>query len=205
MDLKTVERVEFEAKSEAIGTKVVPRQYVYLCGSRGRLLVNDPSQVYIDHQKFARQLAEMTGLPLEESTPETRARKQEGTTPANASPSPYGEWRFPSPDGRYGLWIDPWEAMASQWVESPTLKERATNEKILTFRDSKWSLDLAVWQSDTVVELTLRKYPGDHHSLDFRMRVDCASRTAVLADGTTAPLDQVEPNLERLYAAARRG
>ena len=50
----------------------------------------------------------------------------------------------------------------SLWIETPSVLDKATGELLLSFKDSHWSLDAARWVSDSTVELTLRKYPGNH-------------------------------------------
>lgn len=109
-----------------------------------------------------------------------------------------------SPDGRYVIEVDMWEARLSHWIETPVLIDTRGRITLLRFEDSSWSLDLAEWTSDTVVRMHLRKYPGDHTPAVFALVVDCAAGSAVLGDTMVAELRYAELLLERAYAAGRR-
>jgi len=101
-----------------------------------------------------------------------------------------------SPTGRFLTVISPWEARMSLWIETPTLRDTTTGETLLSFRDSNWSLDSARWLSDSIVELTLRKYPGNHLPVDIVATLDCASRTAKVGSMELQSLLEVESALE---------
>ncbi|HEX4329091.1 MAG TPA: hypothetical protein VH105_20035 [Burkholderiales bacterium] len=109
-----------------------------------------------------------------------------------------------SPDGRFAIYVDMWEAFNSHWVESPELTDTRSGATLLKFNNDNWSLDAAQWQSDTVVSLSLRKYPGDHTPSAFEVVVDCEQGNASVADMAPLPLAEVEEALERLYLAGRR-
>lgn len=109
-----------------------------------------------------------------------------------------------SPDGRYAIYIDMWEARMSHWIECPSLVDTRNGETLLRFCDSNWSMDRARWQGDAVVAMNLRKYPGDHRPASFEVVIDCAARTATVAGMPAAALGEVEAALERLYLAAKR-
>ena len=102
-----------------------------------------------------------------------------------------------SPSGRFRITLDPWEARMSLWVETPTLTDTLTGATLLSFSDANWSLNSAAWQSDAVVELRLRKYPGSHAPPEVAVTLDSVRMTARLAD-QEVPLAQVEVALERL-------
>ena len=80
----------------------------------------------------------------------------------------------------------------SLWIETPTVLEKATGETLLAFKDGNWSLDAARWLSDSVVELTLRKYPGSHLPVNVIATLDCANRTARIAETELRSLAEVE-------------
>jgi len=109
-----------------------------------------------------------------------------------------------SSDGRFAIYVDMWEAFNSHWVESPALTDTRSGATLLKFRDDNWSLDSAQWQSDAVVSLSLRKYPGDHTPGAFEVVVDCDQGTANVAGMGPMPLAEVEAALETLYLAGRR-
>ncbi|MEO8671341.1 MAG: hypothetical protein ABI411_08515 [Tahibacter sp.] len=102
-----------------------------------------------------------------------------------------------SPDGRYLIHIDAWEARNSLWVESPRLSEAKSGAILLRFHSTMWSLDRARWLSEHEVELTLRKYPGNHAPADLVAVVDCVHGSASVAESAAVALDQLEALLER--------
>lgn len=109
-----------------------------------------------------------------------------------------------SPGGRYVIGVDMREARMSLWVESPELVDTLAGETLLRFNDSNWSLDSARWQSDSLVALQLRKYPGDHTPGSFEVLVDCALHTAAVGGTAVGDLSGVERELDRLYHAGKR-
>lgn len=84
----------------------------------------------------------------------------------------------------------------SLWIETPTLLDKMTGTTLLSFRDSHWSLDAARWVSDSIVELTLRKYPGNHLPAQVVATVDCVNRNARVGQGEATSLEEVEGALE---------
>lgn len=68
-------------------------------------------------------------------------------------------WQLSSPSGRYEITLAEREAFNSHWVHTPALLDKQTGETLLAL-SSSWSLDDSAWQSDSVVALTVRKYPG---------------------------------------------
>jgi hypothetical protein len=101
-----------------------------------------------------------------------------------------------SPSGRFEITISAWEARMSLWIETPTLRDTATGETLLSFEDGNWSLDAADWRSGSVVALDLRKYPGNHRPSSVVATVDCVARMAEVA-GETVPLNRLEGALEK--------
>lgn len=84
----------------------------------------------------------------------------------------------------------------SLWIETPTLLDKTTGQMLLSFKDTNWSLDAARWLSDSTVELTLRKYPGNHLPVNVTATIDCANRTAKLGPKEIQSLAEVESGLE---------
>ena len=105
-------------------------------------------------------------------------------------------WTAPrlSPDGSFQITVEMYEAFNSHWVLIPTIEEIATAEVLLKL-DRGWSMDASTWVSDSVVELTLRKYPGNHSPADVVATVDCAARTGKVGQGEAVPLAELETNL----------
>lgn len=105
--------------------------------------------------------------------------------------------RFTSPDGRFQVRVLAWEARASLWVESPEIWDTLTDTLVLRFDDGNWSLDHCHWQTPTLAQLTLRKYPGNHVPAQVLALVDCVSRTAALPQ-SQVPFEQMEAVLDSL-------
>ncbi len=85
----------------------------------------------------------------------------------------------------------------SLWIETPAVLDKTTGETLLSFKDSNWSLDAARWLSDSVVEFTLRKYPGNHLPVNVIATLDCANKTARVGETELGSLAEVELALER--------
>ena len=101
-----------------------------------------------------------------------------------------------SPDGRFVIRVNAWEARMSLWVETPNLYDTVANESLLTFRDSNWSLDHASWETGNIVTMSLRKYPGDHTPPSVAVTINCVARTASVAGKSLKSLNEIEPALE---------
>lgn len=84
----------------------------------------------------------------------------------------------------------------SLWIETPTVLDKTTGETLLSFKDGNWSLDAARWLSDSIVELTLRKYPGNHLPVNIIATLDCANRTARIGEKEVQFLAEVESALD---------
>jgi hypothetical protein len=80
-------------------------------------------------------------------------------------------------------------------IRTPSLIARATGEALLEFAEESWSLDEHRWESDSVIRLVLRKYPGNHVPTDLTCTADLVTRTARLDDGTVVPLARLEDAL----------
>lgn len=102
--------------------------------------------------------------------------------------------RYPSPGGHYVVDTAPWEVRMSLWIESPTVFD-AQGGVVFSFADSHWSLDKATWRDEHVVDLLVRKYPGDHKPDDLLLSIDCAAGQAHF-QGRALALHTVERTLE---------
>jgi hypothetical protein len=107
------------------------------------------------------------------------------------------ELKSSSADGRYQVRIVAWEAFNSHWVESPSIIDTATGANLLHVTCNLWSLDRSVWLSPTRVQLTLRKYPGNHRPGQIMVTIDCSAQTATLESADIVTLDKLEAVLER--------
>jgi hypothetical protein len=101
-----------------------------------------------------------------------------------------------SPSGRFQIVISAWEARMSCWIETPTLRDQTTGEILLSFKDSNWSLEATRWLSDIVVELTLRKYPGNHLPAQIVATLDCIHGNAKIGETVVRSFAEVEAALE---------
>jgi hypothetical protein len=107
------------------------------------------------------------------------------------------EIKSTSPDGRFQVTVEPWEARNSLWVESPTLRDTRRNEVLLRFESEMWSLASSEWQAAGCVQLTLRKYPGNHAPAQIVTAIDCIHRTAKVQSMEPVSLRDLEVLLER--------
>lgn len=85
----------------------------------------------------------------------------------------------------------------SPWIETPLISDQSSGEQLLGFRDSHWSLDSAEWSSDSVVELKMRKYPGNHVPAQLDLKIDCCARRAEVNGQQIDSLAQVEECLDK--------
>jgi hypothetical protein len=92
----------------------------------------------------------------------------------------------------------------SLWIETPEVVDTSTGGKLVEFKNPHWSLESASWQTDSVVSLKLRKYPGDHLPVYFDASVDCEKQCGTAAATAVANLAEFEATLEKLYASSRR-
>jgi tetratricopeptide (TPR) repeat protein len=99
-----------------------------------------------------------------------------------------------SPGDRYVVCVDPFEARAYQWVETPELFDTATGRALLAFADRYWHLDSAKWQSESVVVMDLRHFP---YGNGCTVVIDCQRLTASVNGAKPGPLGQLGDVLER--------
>jgi len=106
--------------------------------------------------------------------------------------------RLQSPDGRYAVQVDAWEAFNSHWVESPRIVEVATGNVVFVFKDDRWSLDHSRWLGLDVVEFALRKYPGNHEPSEVVAWIDCEHRVAGGENAPGVPFEAFEVALDAM-------
>ncbi|WAH65858.1 hypothetical protein [Xanthomonas hortorum] len=104
-------------------------------------------------------------------------------------------WRQ-SPLGSYRIEVTAWEARMSLWVETPQIVDVRAGTVLLRFDNPCWSLETAHWHSDVAVELTLRKYPGDHRPAQVVAMLNCRDRTAMVASSTVCTFAELEHTLD---------
>lgn len=100
-----------------------------------------------------------------------------------------------SPSGRYEVRSHAWEVRMSHWIESPSIVDQQASAVVYAPQDASWSLEQAGWESDSVVRLELRKYPGGK-GMDAVRTIDCAARRARI-DGREIPLAALDAALEK--------
>jgi hypothetical protein len=88
----------------------------------------------------------------------------------------------------------------SLWVHTPEIVDRQSQSIILAFRDDRWSLDKSAWIDHTTVQLTLRKYPGNHIPTEITIAINCQSRLATMPDGKHLALAELEEQLDQLLS-----
>lgn len=101
-----------------------------------------------------------------------------------------------SPTGRFQVQADIWEARNSLWVYSPSIWDAEQKQYVLLFKDESWSVDKSVWLSENKVQLTLRKFPGNHRPEHVNVEIDCAAQIAMMAPPTQTPLVALESVLD---------
>lgn len=112
------------------------------------------------------------------------------------------EAKFRSPSGTYLIEIHPQEARMSHTIQTPRLLERESGRSLFDFSTSLWSLDNARWLDEVQVQLSLRRYPGDHSPSVFEVLIDCERKFASL-DGQSIALSELEKYLEAWYLRAK--
>ena len=65
LDLSDIKGIVMEIKLDARGTRRIRRQYLYMYGSKGKFLLNDPAKVYLNYDKLGRLLNEVTLIPYQ--------------------------------------------------------------------------------------------------------------------------------------------
>jgi hypothetical protein len=114
------------------------------------------------------------------------------------------ELRCTSPNGRYVIYVHAHEMRMSHWIFTPEMVDSTTRRVLFRPHDDAWSLDAALWQTPSLVAMTLRRYPGDHAPIAATF--DCSSGVAHI-DGTAVdPFTDtaaVERALKEAYRSSR--
>jgi hypothetical protein len=110
---------------------------------------------------------------------------------------------YPSPGGRYRVVTYAVEARMSHWLQLPQIEDLASGDVLCQFRDSLWSLDQALWQTDTLVRLLVRKYPGGHQPTTLAIDIDCLARKAHIGADSVA-IEDIDALAERSLRWADR-
>ncbi|MBX9978714.1 MAG: hypothetical protein CK429_16570 [Mycobacterium sp.] len=104
-----------------------------------------------------------------------------------------------SPDGRYVVCVDAFEARAFQWVDTPEVVDLTTGLALLDLKDPFWHLDSADWLSKSRVSMRLRHFPDGVPT--YEVVVDCEERVATLDGSTAHPLRQLDEALREVLAS----
>lgn len=100
-----------------------------------------------------------------------------------------------SPTGRFEVRAHPWEPRMSHTILPPLLFDTKTTEYIYAPDDSAWSVDRADWEGESVVRLSLRKYPGGKGT-EVELIIDCLARTTSFK-GKPIPLSALNGALKK--------
>jgi len=100
-----------------------------------------------------------------------------------------------SPDGRFQVQAEVWEARNSLWVYSPCIWDAELSLHILRFENEFWSVDNSAWLSERKVLLVLRKFPGNHRPEQLSVEIDCVAHVAMIPHASPAPLVGLESAL----------
>jgi hypothetical protein len=103
-----------------------------------------------------------------------------------------------SPTGRFQVLAQPWEARSGLWVYPPEIHDAALGQVVFELVDYRWSLDRSVWLSESLVELTLRRFPGEAQVMAIKIAFDCFTSTSVLQAKTFANLGLLESAMNEL-------
>lgn len=88
----------------------------------------------------------------------------------------------------------------SLWVEPPVLVDTQSGRTLIRFSDPNWSLDSAAWESESVVRMKMRKFPGNHIPPQFDVVVDCASHSIRVESQAPREIAKIELALEEAHA-----
>lgn len=102
-----------------------------------------------------------------------------------------------SPDKRFQVRADVWEARNSLWVYSPSIWDVELGFRLFSFEDEDWSVDTSIWISATTVRLSLRKFPGNHRPENLTVEIDCMTLKATILPSKNATLEDLEAALDR--------
>lgn len=98
------------------------------------------------------------------------------------------EQKYASPDGRYVVCVDSYEARAFQWVDTPELIDTTTGRALLMLEDRCWHVDEAQWSGSAVI-MRLRHFPDGVPS--YEVSLDCDELTVAVDGREARPLEQL--------------
>ena len=104
-----------------------------------------------------------------------------------------------SPDGRYQLRTGFWDPRMSIWLYPPEIFDIQTQQVIFRVRDMGWTLDHSAWEADSVLSISLRKYPDAETRLN--VRINCADKTAKIGNEEEIALKALGEALEKAHTA----
>ena len=110
------------------------------------------------------------------------------------------ELRCTSPSGRYVIYVHAHQVPMSQWAFTPQMIDSTTRKVLFHPREQAWSLDSALWQTASLVSMTLRRCPGDHAPVAATF--DCASGVAHIDGIAVEPFTDTAA-VERALAEAQ--
>ena len=104
-----------------------------------------------------------------------------------------------SPDGRYQLRTGSWDPRMSIWLYPPEIFDVQTQQVIFRVRDIAWTLDHSAWEGDSVLSISLCKYPDPETRLN--VRINCADKMAKINNYEKIELKALGHALEKAHAA----
>jgi hypothetical protein len=114
------------------------------------------------------------------------------------------ELRLVSPNGRYVIYVHPEKMHGGALAFKPEMFDSTTKRVIFHPRQRGWTLESAVWQTASLLSMSLRRYPGD--PAPIAATFDCASRTAHIDGIPVEPFhdaEKMEQALEEAYESSR--
>lgn len=84
----------------------------------------------------------------------------------------------------------------SHWIEVPELIDSSSGKSLWRLSDSNWSLDSAQWLSQTTVQVSLRKYPGNYNPSSLQAVIDLVNSTASLMEAPAIPISDLEAAMD---------
>lgn len=85
---------------------------------------------------------------------------------------------------------------------SPQVVDTTTDKVLFKFSAHAWSAEQSTWESDALVRVELRKYPGNQPRPCLVVRLDCVREMGAIDGGEFVPLAALEPLLERALLGA---
>jgi hypothetical protein len=93
-----------------------------------------------------------------------------------------------SPDGRFLLRFGGQEMRMSHWVMEPSIEERATGRSVMPWLSGLWDGAVTFTNTSGVVEIEMRKYPGNLPGFVVTVNLDAQTFAFVDKPEVTLPL-----------------